>query len=187
MSNTEDLAQNEAQKSAAGTRGSEAEGQELKPDEGDFGTVQADLDRFRDLALRTQADFENFRKRAAREREEGMRYANVSLIEKLIPIMDNFELGLEAARKDEGAGAILSGLEMVYRQLQELLASQGVEVVEALGQPFDPNLHEAIGQEANAEVAEGIVLRQLRKGFKLKDRLVRPANVIVSKGAPAQD
>ncbi len=157
--------------------------QELKPEEGSPQALQADLDRFRDLALRTQADFDNFRKRAAREREEGMRYANVSLIEKLIPILDNFELGLDAARQGSDGGAIVSGLEMVGRQLQDLLSSQGVETVDALGQPFDPKMHDALGQEASDEAEEGIVLRQLRKGYKLKDRLVRPANVIVSKGA----
>lgn len=157
--------------------------QELKPEEGSSQALQDDLDRFRDLALRTQADFDNFRKRAAREREEGMRYANVSLIEKIIPILDNFELGLDAARQDSDGGAIVSGLEMVGRQLQDLLSSQGVETLDALGQPFDPKIHDALGQEASDEVEEGIVLRQLRKGYRLKERLVRPANVIVSKGA----
>lgn len=184
MSNTEDLTEKEK---AANEKATAAENPDLNAEEEDLGALQADLDRFRDLALRTQADFDNFRKRAAREREEGMRYANVALMEKLVPILDNFELGLEAARKDQGAATILSGMEMVLRQLQDLLASQGVETIEALGQPFDPNLHEAIGQEASEEMAEGVVLRQLRKGFKLKDRLVRPAIVIVSKGAPAQD
>lgn len=187
MKNTENSAQNQpsddAERRLEPEEGGETEGRELKPDDQDLQALQADLDKFRDLALRTQADFENFRKRAAREREEGMRYANVSLIEKLIPILDNFELGLDAARQDAEGGAIVSGLEMVGRQLQDLLSSQGVETVDALGQPFDPKIHDALGQEASDEVEEGIVLRQLRKGYKLKDRLVRPANVIVSKGS----
>lgn len=147
--------------------------------------IQADLDRFRDLAMRTQADFDNFRKRAAREREEAVRYANVSLLERLIPILDNFELGLDAARGEGGGSAIFSGMEMVSRQLQEFLASHGVETVDAVGKAFDPNLHEALAQEESVQVPEGHVVRQLRRGYKLKDRLIRPANVIVSKGAPA--
>lgn len=148
--------------------------------------LQGDLDRFRDLALRTQADFENFRKRAAREREEAVRYANASLLEKLIPILDNFELGLDAAKTDANAGAIMSGMEMVRRQLQDFMGAHGVEVIDAIGQPFDPHAHEALGQEESETVEEGHVVRQIRKGYKLKDRLIRPANVMVSRGKPAK-
>jgi molecular chaperone GrpE len=144
--------------------------------------LQADLDRFRDLALRSQADLENFRKRATREKEESIRYANSGFLEKLIPIFDNFELGLQAAKSEGEKSPVFQGMQMIARQLQDFLADQGVQPVEAAGQPFDPNLHEALAQEASAEVPEGIVLRQLRKGYKLKDRLLRPANVIVSKG-----
>lgn len=150
-----------------------------------LGTLQADLERFRDLALRSQADFENFRKRAAREKEEAVKYANASLLEKLIPIIDNFELGMVAARGSAEGSAILTGMEMVARQLQDFLTQNGVELVQAEGQAFDPNLHEAFAQEESATVPEGRVIRQLRKGFKLRERLLRPAAVVVSKGAPA--
>jgi len=144
--------------------------------------LQADLDRFRDLALRSQADLENYRKRAAREKEDAIRFANSSFLEKLIPIFDNFELGLQAAKVEGEKSPVLMGMQMVARQLQDFLADQGVQSIDATGQPFDPNLHEAIAQEASAEVPEGTVIRQLRKGYKLKDRLLRPANAIVSKG-----
>ncbi len=146
-------------------------------------SVQADLDRFRDMALRTQADFDNFRKRAAREKDEAVRYANAALLERILPVIDNFELGLTAAKQHAGASAILSGMEMVARQLQDFLRESGVEVVNAeAGTKFDPNVHEAVGQEASAEVEDGAVTRQLRKGFKLRDRLLRAAMVTVSKG-----
>ena len=158
---------------------------QARTEETDLEAVQTDLDRFRDLALRTQADFDNFRKRAAREREDAIRYANATLVEQLIPILDNFELGLEASRSDAGSSAILSGMDMVLKQLQDFLASNGVETVDALGKPFDHNLHEAVAQEESAEVEEGHVVRQLRKGYRLRDRLIRPANVIVSKGKPS--
>jgi len=148
--------------------------------------MQADLERFRDLALRSQADFDNFRKRAVREKEDAVKYANASFLERLVPILDNFELGLAAARNDPSGAAILSGMEMVARQLQDFLRDSGVEPVDPqAGTPFDPNLHEAIGQEESRQVPEGAVLRQLRKGFKLRDRLLRPATVVVSKGTGA--
>ena len=148
--------------------------------------LQSDLERFRDLALRSQADFDNFRKRAAREKEDAIKYSNGAFLERLIPIVDNFELGLTAARTDAGAGAILSGMEMVARQLQDFLRDSGVEPVDAEpGTLFDPNVHEAVGQQESTEVAEGAVLQQLRKGFKLRERLLRPAMVLVSKGKPS--
>ena len=147
--------------------------------------LQGDLDRFRDLALRSQADFENFRKRAAREKEDAVKYANASFLDRLIPILDNFELGLNAARASAGNSPILAGMDMVGKQLNDFLLASGVEPVNAEGLSFDPNLHEAVAQEESAEVAEGVIIRQLRKGYKLRDRLLRPATVVVSKGAPA--
>jgi molecular chaperone GrpE len=145
--------------------------------------LQGDIERFRDHALRTQADFDNFRKRAAREKEDAIKFANASFLERLIPILDNFELGLNAARGSAADSPILAGMDMVAKQLTDFLASSGVEPVNAEGQPFDPNLHEAVAQEASTTVPEGVVIRQLRKGFKLRDRLLRPATVMVSKGA----
>jgi molecular chaperone GrpE len=148
--------------------------------------LQGDIERFRDHALRTQADFDNFRKRAAREKDEATKYANASFLERLIPILDNFELGLNAARGSAADSPILAGMDMVAKQLNDFLTSSGVEPVNAEGQPFDPNVHEAVGQEESAVVPEGVVIRQLRKGFKLRDRLLRPATVMVSKGAPGK-
>jgi molecular chaperone GrpE len=146
--------------------------------------LQSDLERFRDLAMRSQADFENFRKRAAREKEDAVKYANASFLDRLIPILDNFELGLNAARSDSATSPILAGLDMVARQLSDFLTNSGVEPVNAEGQPFDPNLHEAVAQEESATIKEGVIVRQLRRGYKLRDRLLRPATVVVSKGAP---
>ncbi len=143
----------------------------------------AEAARYKDLALRAQADFDNFRKRAAREKEEAMRYANNGLLEKLLPVLDNFDLGMMAARQAAGAETIVTGLGMVQRQLEDFLREAGVTVIDAAGAKFDPHLHEALGHEASAEVPEGHVVRQLRKGYRLKDRLLRPANVFVSNGA----
>lgn len=151
---------------------------------GALDLLQADLERFRDLALRSQADFENYRKRSIREREEAVKFANFSLVEKLIPVLDSFDLGLVAAKSNEAAAPIVSGMEMVRRQLEDVLHQFGVEGMDATGQPFDPNLHEAVAQEPSAEVPEGNVVRQLRKGYRLRERLVRAALVVVS-GGPA--
>ena len=147
--------------------------------------LQADLDRFRDLALRSQADFENYKKRAAREKEDAIKYANSALLDRLLPIIDNFELGLEAARGADENSAILSGMSMVLKQLQDFLAEQGVQSIHAPGQPFDPNLHEAIAHEPSDTVPENIVVRQTRRGYRMKDRLLRPSSVVVSSGPAA--
>ena len=152
---------------------------ETATEEGAITQLQADLERFRDLALRSQADFDNFRKRSSREKEDAVRYANASLLERLIPIIDNFELGLTHAENSP----LVAGMSMVAKQLNDFLAEFGVTAIDATGQPFDPNLHEAIAHQASKDVPEGTVILQVRKGFKLKDRLLRPANVIVSKGA----
>ncbi len=153
---------------------------------GDDGSgLQADLERFRDLALRSQADFDNFKKRAAREKEEAIKYANSSLLERLVAIMDNFELGLTAAKNDNPNSPILAGMGMVLKQLQDFVGDIGLAPIDAEGQPFDPNLHEAIANEPSATVPEGTVVRQMRRGYKLKDRLLRPSTVVVSSGPPA--
>jgi len=144
--------------------------------------LQADLDRFRDLALRSQADFENYKKRCAREKEEAIKYANNSLLQRLVAIIDNFELGLAAAKEQGQQSPIYSGMVLVQKQLNDLLAENGLQPIEAEGKPFDPNLHEAIAHKPSDEVPEGTVLRQVSRGYRIKDRLLRPAKVVVSSG-----
>ena len=140
-------------------------------------SLQADLDRFRDLALRSQADFDNYKKRATREKEEAVKYANSALLERLIAIVDNFELGLSAAKSEGARSPIYSGMSMVLKQLTDFLAGNGLQPIDAEGQKFDPNLHEAIAHEPSDHV-----LRQMRRGYRLKDRLLRPSSVVVSSG-----
>src|SRR5213595_4252517 len=149
--------------------------------EDDTDGLQADLDRFRDLALRSQADFENYKKRAAREKEEAVKYANSALLERLVTIIDNFELGLEAAKGEGDQSPIYSGMTLVLKQLNDLLSENGLQAIEAEGKKFDPNLHEAIAHEPS-EFPEETVIRQTRRGYRFKDRLLRPARVIVSSG-----
>jgi molecular chaperone GrpE len=147
-----------------------------------MASMQADLDRFRDLALRSQADFENYKKRCAREKEDAIKYANKSILEKLVAIIDNFELGLEAARGEGEKSPVYAGMSLVLKQLNDLLADSGLQPIEAVGQKFDPNLHEAIAHEPSADVPAEYVTRQTRRGYRFKDRLLRPSSVFVSSG-----
>ena len=159
-----------------------AAGAEQTDTEDPMAVLQADLARFRDLALRSQADFENYKKRSAREKEEAIKYANSSLLERLVSIIDNFELGLAAAKEQGEQSPIYSGMVLVQKQLNDLLSENGLQPIEAEGRRFDPNVHEAIAHEPSDQVPEGIVLRQTRRGYRLKDRLLRPAKVVVSSG-----
>src|SRR5436853_6043159 len=181
---TEQIKGTERLASARSTSSSTASAVDAERSEAEDPTVslQADLDRFRDLALRSQADFENYKKRSAREKEEAIKYANSSLLERLVAIIDNFELGLEAARAEAGKSPVFSGMSMVLKQLMDFLADSGLQPIDAAGQKFDPNLHEAIAHEPSDEFPEGIVVRQTRRGYKMKDRLLRPSNVVVSSG-----
>ena len=136
-----------------------------------------------DRLLRTTADFDNFKKRAARERTEAAQYASFSLLQKLLPVLDNFEMALTAARNAQGdkLASLQSGVLMIQQQLKSALTETGLEEIDATGQPFDPALHEAISQQESAEVPEDHVAQQLRKGYKFKDRLLRATTVIVAK------
>jgi molecular chaperone GrpE len=141
--------------------------------------LEADVAKWKELSLRTAAEMDNLRKRTAREREEAIRYANQRLLEELLPVIDNFEMGMQAASQDTSS-MIYIGMDMVRRQLNDFLASQGVEEIPAAGN-FDPNLHDAVAQEECSAGEEGRILRVTRRGFKLRDRLLRPASVVVSK------
>lgn len=143
----------------------------------------AKAEEFRDQLLRVMADMDNLRKRAAREKQEAIRFANEGLIEKLLPILDNFEMAMLAASSAEGASveSLKTGVNMILGQLKSLLSDAGLEEVPTIGQKFDPNVHEAVSQMESAEVEEGHVLQQLRRGYKLKERLLRPSTVVVAK------
>lgn len=143
----------------------------------------AKADEHWERLLRTTADFDNFKKRAAREKIESAQYATASLLQKLLPVLDNFEMALAAAKTAKGTknDSLSSGVSMIQSQLKNALAESGLEEIDAAGQPFDPNFHEAVSQQESADIAEGNVLQQLRKGYKLKDRLLRPATVVVAK------
>ena len=142
----------------------------------------AKADHFQQQWLRTAADLDNYKKRAARERQEAIKFANEGLLEKLVPILDNFEMALAAANaQNTSVQSLQAGINMIQQQLKAAMADAGLEEVDAMGKVFDPNVHEAISQQESADVPEGQVLQQMRKGYKLRERLLRPASVIVAK------
>jgi molecular chaperone GrpE len=143
----------------------------------------AQADEFWDRLLRATADFDNFKKRAARERQDAAKYANEALIQKLIPILDNFDMAQAAAQSGpaDGAQSLQAGIAMIQQQFKNVLTEAGVEEVDATGKLFDPNFHEAVSQQETSDAPEGQVMQQLRKGYKLRERLLRPATVIVAK------
>ena len=145
-----------------------------------YAELEADVLKWKELAVRTAADLDNFRKRSAREREEAIRYANQGLLEDLLPVIDNFEMGMLAASQDKSS-MIYIGMDMVRRQLNDFLSAQGVTEIPAEGKTFDPNVHEAVSQEDCEPSQDGKVLRVHRRGFMLRDRLLRPAVVVVGK------
>jgi molecular chaperone GrpE len=136
-----------------------------------------------DRLLRVTADFDNYKKRAAREKQDAIRFANESLLEKLVPVLDSFDMAMSAAQNTRGdvGQSLKTGIAMVYQQLKSAMTEAGLEEVDATGKPFDPNVHEAVSQQESAELPEGQVIQQLRRGYKLRERLLRPATVVVSK------
>jgi molecular chaperone GrpE len=139
---------------------------------------------YREQLLRMAADLENYKKRAVREKQEAIKFANEALFEKLIPVLDNFEMALAAASAaNTTVESLRSGVQMIAQQLKSAMSDAGLQEIDATGQAFDPNFHEALSQQESQDVPEGNVLQQMRKGYRLRERLIRPASVIVAKKA----
>jgi molecular chaperone GrpE len=130
--------------------------------------------------LRLAADFDNFKKRARQDQIDTINYASATVVERLLPVLDDFQRALEHAPAgvDEGW---LKGLQLVHQKLQEILSAQGVEPIEAVGSAFDPKLHEAVGSEESSDHPEDTVVLELRRGYRLRDRVIRPALVKVAR------
>ena len=143
--------------------------------------AQQQIDELNERVVRLTADYDNFRKRAQRDKIEARQFANQGILEKLLPVLDNFEMAIIAVK--DADPSVRDGVQMIYDQLLGVLKTEGVEPVDAVGRQFDPNMHEAISQEESDEVEEGEVISQIQRGFILNDRLVRPARVVVAKAA----
>lgn len=130
--------------------------------------------------LRLQADFDNYRRRVQLDKEAAEKYKAQSLVLDILPALDNFERAMKIEVQDEQMTSLLQGMEMVYRQLVEALSKEGVEAIEAVGQPFDPYLHQAVMQVEDSGYEPNTVVEEFQKGYKLKDRIIRPSMVKVN-------
>jgi molecular chaperone GrpE len=130
--------------------------------------------------MRVQADYDNFRRRSRQEKEDFAKYASSKLIEQLLPIVDNFERALTASQSVKDFDILIKGIEMTAKQLDQVLASEGLKSIESVNQPFNPEYHQAIMQVESAEHEEGVIVEEVQKGYILKDKVIRPAMVKVS-------
>jgi molecular chaperone GrpE len=139
--------------------------------------VRRERDALQDRLLRTAAEFDNYRKRMDRERRDLADYTAGEAIKDLLPIIDNLERALQASAQDD---PLRKGVELIHKQMLEMLRKRGVTPIEALGADFDPNVHEAVTQEESAQHRDGEVMEELQRGYKVGDRLLRPAMVKVA-------
>lgn len=142
-----------------------------------LAAARAEAEEYKNRWHRAVADFENMRRRAQKDKDEALQFGNQKLIVSLLPVLDNLERALASA---EGS-SLKEGVELVARQFRDTLAKQGVQPIEAMGQPFDPNLHEAVMQEDGGDYSEPTVVMELQKGYKLNDRVIRPSMVRVAR------
>jgi molecular chaperone GrpE len=144
-------------------------------------SLKKEYDSVYDRLLRKQAEFENFRKRVDREKSEFTQFASAELMKELLNALDSFDLALRNASGDGGGREnTLRGLELIYKQIQDTLARFGLKPIEAKGKTFDPNYHQAVSTQTSCDVEENIVIEEMRKGYTLNGRLLRPAMVSVS-------
>lgn len=151
--------------------------------EADFAALEKERAELADQLLRARADFDNYRKRMARDAERIRQTAAEGLIRDILPVVDHLELALKHA--EDHPGALGEGVAMVLRQFQDVLGRHGLEAISAVGEPFDPNVHEALMQRETADAPPECVVEEFQKGYRLGQMVLRPAKVVVSVGAPA--
>ena len=142
--------------------------------------LQKQLDEETNRHLRLRADYENFKRRAQLDRESAEKYKSQGILSNLLPVLDNFERAMQVETVSEESQSLRKGLEMVYKTLIEATEREGLQVIDAEGVSFDPNLHQAVMTEADDSKESGVVLQELQKGYKYKDRVLRPSMVKVN-------
>jgi molecular chaperone GrpE len=160
----------------------EAKNEPKEPELTELEKAQAEAAEMKTRYLRAVADMENYRKRIAREKQDIIRSAAASVVESLLPVLDNMKLGLQAAENHPEAKDVTFGFKMVDDQLKKSLSEQGLEELIPDGETFDPNFHECVAHQPSDEVAEDKIIQTVRAGYRLNERLIRAANVIVSSG-----
>lgn len=183
--NSEENAQEQKDNTAAWDQSAETDAtgqQDPSDNSGQLDELRKQSEENYQRFLRTQADFENFRRRTRQEKEELSKYASMQLIEKLLPVVDNLERALFTTKgaSEDSAEAFIKGVEMIFRQIEQMLEQEGLKPMETIGRPFNPDFHQAIMQVESNEYEEGIVVEEVQKGYMLKDKVLRPAMVKVS-------
>jgi molecular chaperone GrpE len=158
----------------------ESVGEELTEEKQRIEELELKLEEMSQKNLRLQADYDNFRRRTREEQAASLKYKSQSLLEQLLPALDNFERALKTEAVNEQAKTLIQGMEMVYRQLSDALKQEGLTEIPAVGEKFDPNLHQAVMQVEDSEYESNTVIEELQKGYMLKDRVIRPAMVKVN-------
>ena len=185
MTDSRDSSDDWASGTAGGAAGAEMEAELMRLREA-LEAKAREADATHDRYVRTAAEFDNARKRAVREREELIRGANESLIRELLPVLDNFERALQAARGDAGAAAVTAGVELIQRELLRVLEKFGVTAFTSVGMPFDPERHEAVARVPAAGRPEMTVVDETARGYLLNGRVLRPAMVTVAMNADGE-
>ncbi|GLF87477.1 MULTISPECIES: nucleotide exchange factor GrpE [Bacillus] len=180
MSEEKQTPEQEAQEEAVQADTEEVTNDEQSAFQEKIDELQQLLDEKENKILRVQADFENYKRRARTEVETVQKYRSQHVVSDLLPALDNFERALGIDPDNEQTKSLLEGMQMVYRQLVEALKNEGVEPIEAVGKEFDPNLHQAVMQVEDENYDSNIVVEELQKGYKLKDRVIRPSMVKVN-------
>jgi len=153
-----------------------------------LGEAEQEREQFRRLLQRTQADFINYRKRAEEEKREQEQVSNARLVRSLLPVVDDFQLAMDHASQDPSERSWREGFELIYRKLLSILEAEGIVRIEVLGKQFDPFEHEAIAYREAEGACEGTVVEVLQAGYKIHGKVLRPARVVVAKGAnPMQE
>ena len=174
--NTEETVENTVEDAAEESAEAEEAAEAL-----DANVLQAQLDELNQRFLRTAADFENYKRRTALEKDDLLKYSNAKIIGEILPVLDNFQLALKTTSDNKEVQNVVKGVDMIYRQLLQVLEAAGMTKNEAVGHAFDPNLHEAIMQVDDDSVPEDTVVEELRAGYMLKERVIRPSMVKVSR------
>jgi molecular chaperone GrpE len=187
MSNANSTPENAPRPPEGGTGGGDPGDQDRTATAADDSSLTAELEEAKNRVLRAQAEIENVRKRARREIEEERRYANLPLLHDLLGVLDNLERAVQHAEQSEQSAGLLAGVKMVSDQLRMTLEKYHCRPIEAEGTPFDPNQHEAIGKEPRDDHPPGTVTRVTQTGYRLHDRVVRPAQVMISAPVESPD
>ncbi|MBD3181285.1 nucleotide exchange factor GrpE [Candidatus Poribacteria bacterium] len=163
------------------------EGKSESETDQEIAQMQQELEQADNMMLRLAAELDNYKKRVAKERESLVKYAAQEIIVSLLPVLDNFERAIESADKSKDFKSFLDGVKMIYKSMYDALERKGVCRIDAVGEEFDPNVHEAVTQIDSEKYPENTVAQELQKGYMLHDRVIRPAMVAVSKGSPKED